>query len=146
MGRAACLGREHDSTPQSGVEAPRLFLKEPPLLLLFGTLLNVCVCTLHKSACAKLTANSTHAGLKTWARAPQKSTYPSPGMNRTDFPHHADCNASSYNQHLRHQDTQNNAASSKRVAENAWNVQRGVLGYFCSVKFFSYQDQKPPIQ
>ena len=38
LGWAACLGREHPSTLQSGVEAPRLLKRSPPqivLLLLF---------------------------------------------------------------------------------------------------------------
>ena len=38
LGWAACLGREHASTPQSGVEAPRLLL----LLLLLCCMLLLC--------------------------------------------------------------------------------------------------------
>ena len=34
------LGRKHDSTAQSGVEAPRLLKTEPPQIVLFLFLLN----------------------------------------------------------------------------------------------------------
>ena len=53
------------------------------------------------------------------------------------FHQRADCNASSYKQHLKSLDTHNNATSSKHVAEIACNDQRGVLVFFCSVGFFS---------
>ena len=38
IGLGHLLGREHDSTPQSGVEAPRL-LKKEPLQIVFSLLL-----------------------------------------------------------------------------------------------------------
>ena len=53
------------------------------LLLLFGTPLNACACTLRITRACKPAANSTHRDLETWACAPQKSTYPGPGVNRT---------------------------------------------------------------
>ena len=56
------LGREHDSTPKSGVEAPRLKKTVPLqiviLLLMFGTLRDVCMCAPHPHA-------RSYANLKT---------------------------------------------------------------------------------
>ena len=53
------------------------------LLLLYGTPLNACVCTLRITRARKLVADSTRADLETWACAHQNSTDPGPGTNRT---------------------------------------------------------------
>ena len=53
------------------------------VFVLFGTPLDACVCALRIMRACKLAATSTHVDLETWACAPQKSTYPGPGMNRT---------------------------------------------------------------
>ena len=142
MGWAACLG-EHASTPQSGVEAPRQSKTEPPqivLLLLFGTLLNACVCTLRTTRTCKLAASC-------YPCRPGDVGLRSPGFNLPRSwdeqdcpPNHADCNVTSCSQQLKHQNTWKNATSSKHVDEHAQTNSRGVLGVFCLVEFLSYQD------
>ena len=47
-------------------------------------LLSLVVVVVWDTVAQELPANSTHADLETWACAPQKATYPSPGMHRTE--------------------------------------------------------------
>ena len=79
------------------------------LLLLFGTPLNACVCTLRITRACKLTANFHPC-------RPGDVGLRSPEINLTQSwdeqdcpPNHADCIASSCNQHKKYQCTQNNA-------------------------------------
>ena len=69
------------------------------LLLLFGTPLNACVCTLRITRTCKLTANSKHADLETWACATPTINPPRSWDEYDRQHHHADCTASFCNQH-----------------------------------------------
>ena len=89
------------------------------LLLLVGTPLFACVCTLRMTRTCKLAAICTpcrpgDVGL----RSPEINLHRS--WDEQDcLPNHADCTASFCNQHMKYQNTQNIAVSSKHVDEHA---------------------------
>ena len=88
IGLGHLLGREHDSTPQSGVEAPRLLKMvnlQIVLLLLFRTLYDMCVSPLHVYGMHLLIKNN--ANLEAWVCAAPEANQPTPHEHACASPH-----------------------------------------------------------